>query len=538
MCFSAQIDQRLRELRRQVQTPAEKRINGSELGCTHAGIRVGRPVVTPKQSMAVTPFLAAALMTMIDVPVSVDSSNRYYRDVNGRPIFLIGYYMWAPPDPNVSSEHGGKLHYMINLGSDYDINYIRISLGLNRVTAITVPPSWDGDTSSTPFLYNAAGKVDLDRWNPAFWRGLKLHVELAAQKGVVVHVSLFDGPPIRYHVEEGVDISGIKWPNSFWNINNQASNYFGDLDSCIDNGTIDEPWEFYRQSDFVNNVGIGYYQRQLISKTVSELAGYDNVMYEVGNELFSSSTSWNEQVISYIKSRTDAPVTVSSHDMERVGSPVPFPPSNAQGNATHSYDTPAEVKSFVTQGVGQGRPFWIDPDGSDLNGGTADDLRRAAWYAFAGGAAGWGGFSADFYHGAIGFNTTKANYYRYLQRFIRASGIEFWKMVPRSDLVGNSAENSGLAHSGREYLAYVLNDDNVTLDLSSLSGPATARIYDPRTGVFKALSTVRGGGTVTFHRPIGTEDWLVHVKATKSLFRTIYDSLNRLMAKAFRSHEG
>ena len=160
--------------------------------------------------------------------------------------------------------------------------------------------------------------------------------------------------------------------------------------------------------------------------------------------------------------------------------------------------------------VGKGYPAWEDPDGPSLQSGTPDDLRHASWYSFVGGAAGWGGFTLDFWNEIL--NTATLSYYQHLATFIENSGVKFWEMVPQHSLVSNSSENSVLAKAGSEYVVYVLDDATVTLNLSAVSGNTTACAYDPQAGKWGSVTTVPGGGTRTFTRPAGTNDWVLYVK--------------------------
>src|SRR5439155_20733652 len=138
--------------------------------------------------------------------------------------------------------------------------------------------------------------ADLTQWDTVFWNGLKNQIALAQQKGFIVHLSLFDGVSTR---------PGPSWgySNSWWNPANQTTTFYPDPD-FNHNGGIDDAGEFYQTSAFNNNTGIGFYQRRHIDKAIAETATYDNVIFEVGNELGGSDATWNSTVISYIKSKT------------------------------------------------------------------------------------------------------------------------------------------------------------------------------------------------------------------------------------------
>ena len=103
--------------------------------------------------------------------VSIDPSNRYYRDGNGNPVFLLGYYDWAAVPDGYFIDHPSRYATMIQRGAPYKLNYIRISSGVNRLTSATSPQSWNNQPTPVPFVY-VNGLANLDQWDAAFWTGL------------------------------------------------------------------------------------------------------------------------------------------------------------------------------------------------------------------------------------------------------------------------------------------------------------------------------------------------------------------------------
>jgi hypothetical protein len=374
---------------------------------------------------------------------------------------------------------------------------------VNRFTSATTPQSWNNQPTPVPFAY-VNGKANLDQWDAVFWNGLRTQCALAQQNGVTVMISIFDGVEIR---SNGGAAYG--YANSFWNPANQSASFYADPD-FNHNGQIDDAGEFYQTSNFTNNAGLGRYQRMLISQAISQTSTYSNVLFEVGNELGGSDPAWYSAVIAYAKSLTSKPITEEQNFV--CGSTACGRTGNLEGWSEHVANTPAQVKANVAQIVGQGVPAWEDPDGpllSDANV-SSDDLRRAAWYSFAGGAAGWGGFTVDYWSFGHGFNSTTACYYRNVQSFIQDSGVQFWNMVPSQGLVSNNASNSCLARTG-EGVVYVLRDASVNVDLTSVAGSLPYRLYDPRAGTWTAAQNVSGGAVRTFNKPAGADDWVIYI---------------------------
>jgi hypothetical protein len=422
--------------------------------------------------------------------VSIDPSHRYYQDASGKAVFLMGYYDWAAVPDGYFINAPSRYSVMIQNGAPYKINYIRISLGVNRMTSSTNPQSWNKQPTPVPFAY-VDGKANLDQWDTTFWSGLQDQCAFAQQNGVIVNISFSDGVELR---SQGAASYGYN--NSFWNPNNQASSFYPGGDYS------DRPGGFYRLSDFTNNTGIGKYQRMVIAQAISQTAGFNNVMFEVSNEPLGADAKWIAAVVAYAKTLTTKPVTQIGG--ARAG--------NIDGWSEHDDNTPAQAKSNAAAMVGLGVPAWGDPDGPALSDAnvSSDDLRRAAWYSFVGGAAGWGGFTVDYWSFGHGFNSTTAGYYRNLQSFIQDSGVQFWNMVPSHNLVSNNGSNSCLARTG-EYVVYVLSDASVNVDLTALSRSLPYRLYDPRANTWAAPQNVSGGARRTFKKPAGADDWVIYI---------------------------
>src|SRR5882672_2380203 len=175
---------------------------------------------------------------------------------------------WAGPIRNIIA-HACGFCKMSQRGAPYKINYIRLSLSVNRFTSLTNPQSWNNQPTPVPFAY-VNGKANLDQWDAAFWSGLQNQCALAQQNGVIVHVAFFDGVELR-----GQGGASYGYNNSYWNPGNQTSAFYPAGDYS------DTPGGFYRLSDFNSDTGVGHYQRLLIAKAITETAAYNNVLYEI-----------------------------------------------------------------------------------------------------------------------------------------------------------------------------------------------------------------------------------------------------------------
>src|SRR5437879_2703327 len=81
-------------------------------------------------------FVLAVIPSLVQAQnVSLDPSGRYYRNSAGQPVFLIGYYAWASAADGFFIDHASRYADMMNQGSPYRINYIRIGCQQNRLSA-------------------------------------------------------------------------------------------------------------------------------------------------------------------------------------------------------------------------------------------------------------------------------------------------------------------------------------------------------------------------------------------------------------------
>jgi hypothetical protein len=97
--------------------------------------------------------------------------------------------------------------------------------------------------------------------------------------------------------------------------------------------------------------------------------------------------------------------------------------------------------------------------------------------------------------------------------FVERSGVNFWRMAPRDDLLADASRGVYcLAEERAEYLLYFVAGG--TASLPGMGSGFTARWYNPRTGELSAPSAVTGGpggAPATFRAPDG-EDWVLHVR--------------------------
>src|SRR5689334_900584 len=101
------------------------------------------------------------LATTRAADVSVHSSNRYYQDATGKPMFLVGYYAWSSAVDGYFIDHSSRYSDMMNQGAPYKINYIRIGAQSPRMSGSSNPPTWNGATLPSPYAVDGSNRANL-----------------------------------------------------------------------------------------------------------------------------------------------------------------------------------------------------------------------------------------------------------------------------------------------------------------------------------------------------------------------------------------
>jgi hypothetical protein len=230
-------------------------------------------------------------------PLQVLSTNsRYFTDGSGKAVYLTGSHVWwtlprplpgavsCAESPWVEFDVTAYLDRMAALGH----NFLRLWTWEATVwrqcgTFSRVKPhpwlrtgpgrAWDGGR-----------KFDLRRLNPAYFKRLRLLVELARARGIYVSVMLFEGWALQH-------AHPWHWRGHPFNRANNVNRLRPDTDR---NGYGTEVHTL--RIPRITRIQEGYVRRVL--DTVGDL---DNVLIEISNESGHYSTAWQYHMIEYVK---------------------------------------------------------------------------------------------------------------------------------------------------------------------------------------------------------------------------------------------
>jgi hypothetical protein len=150
--------------------------------------------------------------------------------------------------------------------------------------------------------------------------------------------------------------------------------------------------------------------------------------------------------------------------------------------------------------------------------------RSSAWLSFLSGAMGytygcfgvwnWGQpitWSGPIWDFPTAVSQPSSTQMKYLAEFF--SGIEWWRLEPCHDLIRNQSSGwlekmvLSKSASGDLAVAYLPDNPNITLDMSSFAGSMTARWFNPVTNNSQIeLASVANVGSQTFVKPAGWTD--------------------------------
>jgi len=472
-------------------------------------------------------FLSAA-----DSPVSLYPGNPHHLLFRGRPTVVV-----------TSAEHYGAvlnpdfdyIKYLDTLAQD-ELNYTRVfsgsyvepagAFGIANNDLAPAPGRFLAPwaRSATAGYANGGNKFDLDKWSPEFFERLRGFVSEAGKREIIVEITLFSS------------IYGdAQWKvNPFNPANNVNATDISDrrLVNTLDNGKI-----------------LGY-QEQLTRKLVSELSGFDNVLFEIQNEPYSDQTVTPRTINPYLpkncveewQNRVDLANQASLRWQSRIAEFIvseaaksgvkrliaqnvcnfAFPVADISPNASilnFHYAYPEAVR----WNYGRDLPISYDETGFLPQSDTI--YRTQAWnfmlagggifnhldYSFAVGhesgdltdikAPGWGGAALR-------------KQLRILKQFLES--LDFERMRPAASFVVTAPGVSvqSLAWPGRQYAVYLAGSGPCELRLKLPGGEYQIEWVNVEDGaVVKSETVEHRGGTITLISPSFSEDIALRIRS-------------------------
>lgn len=438
-------------------------------------------------------------------PLRVQEHNpRYFTDGSGRAVYLTGSHTWdslqdkSEIDPPTPVDFSAYLDFL----ERYNHNFIRLwrwelvswDTKANREKAprhlICAPHPW-ARTGEGKAL-DGKPKFNLTQLDESYFQRLRSRVSAARERGIYVSIMLFEGWGLRF-VPNG-------WKAHPFHPANNANGLESEFKA-----TMKGPELFTLASPRVTAL-----QEAYVRKVIDTVNDLDNVLYEIANESDSSTTEWQYHLIRFIKAceagkPKQHPIGMTSigfgrgneADLDRLlKSPADWISPNPNRFDYKSEPPPADgAKVILTD--------------TDHLWGVGGDV---AWV--------WKSFTR-------GLNPIFMDPYqrRVLDRgpdgqwepVRRAMGVtrrlaermDLAAMTPRNEL---ASSKYCLAAPGKEYVVYLPQGGEVTVDLSSVKGDFAAEWIDPVTGAASRAEDAAGGTKRSWKPPVAGEA-VFHLKA-------------------------
>jgi hypothetical protein len=436
-------------------------------------------------------------LTAAQGPLRVHPANpRYFADGSGKAILLTGSHTWGNlqdyryatlPSPP-PTDFGAYLAFL----RAHHHNFFRLWAW---ETAFN-PDAKQGTTFFDPMPHERPGpgealdgkpKFDLTRFNPAYFDRLRARVKAARDSGVYVSVMLFNGFSIEGKGNDG----GDPWQGHPFNSRNNAN--------AIDGGGS-------RAIHTLTNPVVTAHQEAYVRKVIDTVNDLDNVLYEITNEDTGTADdiAWQYHLIRYIKQYEatkpkqhpagmtacwpdgdDATLLASPADWISPAAKLPMGDGRKVilNDTDHSYfwiglkaDGPAAQRAWVWENFTRGNQcLFMDPylDPSHDPGRNHPTLGQPDHY--------W-----DTLRQAMG------------ETLSCAERVNLASMRPHAEL---ASTGFCLADPGREYLVYLPQGGEVTVDLRAALGQMSVEWLRAAEGMLTHAEPVLGGSQRTLRTP-------------------------------------
>jgi hypothetical protein len=424
---------------------------------------------------------ASGVTTTSMGPLTVSSTNsRYFVDGGGNPVYLTGSHTWNNLQ-DVANLGTFDFNAYLNFLSANHFNFIRLwQLDRLQLNLLGQPPL--SPVSPAPFVRTGPGvagdgglKLDLNQLNQAFFDRLAQRVAAAQSKGLYVGIMLFDPLWVTSN-------PSLYWPVAYFNPANTVNNITVTPDQVYTNA----------------NAALLTIQQNYIRKVIDTVNGFDNVLYEIGNEPASASKTWEYSLIDYIHAYEATkpkqhPVGMTAFNgpageaanVDLYNSPADW--VSPWGGVSYRDNMPAAPGGRVTI-LDTDHVWGYDPPGDD-----------SAWFwkAFL---RGHNPILMDANGDAVlsQYQTDPHEYTAMAQTWAYAQKIHLLSDTPNGGL---ASTGYALANPGQEYLVYQPGSGAFTVNLAGGSGTFAVEWFDPATGTTTAGLPVSSGATTTFTPP-------------------------------------
>lgn len=451
-------------------------------------------------------------------PLRVHPRNpRYFTDGSGKAILLAGSHTWrSVQEAAISLPANPPFDYaeFFQLLEKENHNFTR--LWAWESAAWVQPKSVKMWIDPLPFQRTGPGnaadgrpKFDVTKFNEAYFERLRTRAAAAGERGIYVGVMLFEGFSVS---RKSRNRDPSPWLYHPLNRANNVNGLDGDLNGDGEGYEVHE----------LRVPEITRVQEAYVRKVIDAVGDLDNVLLEIGNECHGGSTQWQYHMIEVIRRYERA-----RPKQHLVWMTFPWDGLAGPGTNENLFTSGADVVSPGSAAGNNKRAYETDPpaaDGTKVVIADTDHIHpgnmdRADWV--------WKCFTRGLHpifmdNPPIPGNPLHPVHNDFLPdgpsaRTRAAMGatlavsekVDLAGFVPDSKL---SSTGYCLANAGREYLVYLPDGGEATVDLSAAPGPFVVEWFHPETGTVTAAGTTPGGAKGPWRAPFpGTA--VLHLKA-------------------------
>ena len=430
-------------------------------------------------------------------PLALHPDNPHYFLFAGKPAVLIS-----------SGEHYGAIlnldfNYVkyldtlrqdgLNLTRTFTGAYVE-PLGAFNIASNTLAPAggrficpWA--RSSTPGYANGGNKFDLTKWDDAYFRRLKDFVGKASDRGIVVELALF----CPFYDEAQWKLSPLHDANNINGLGKVARTNVYTLNK---------------------HGGLLAVQMAMVRKIVSELQGFENVIYEICNEPYFGGVTldWQDYIANVIldgEQQAKSKHLISqnvANGQARIQNPHP-----AISVFSFHYASPPDAVA-----MNHGLNKVIGDNETGFKGTNDTHYRMEGWDFILAGGGLYNNLDYSFVAGAEdgtfvypksqpgGGSRSFRSQMKFLKEFIHS--FEFIKMKPDSSVIKSGLPDKArarvLAEPGRQYAVYIFGGPAARLTLAVPAGTYRAEWLNPETGqIDKDEKVDHPGGNLLLSSP-------------------------------------
>ena len=228
-------------------------------------------------TICLTLLLCAGLPASAYLIIHPENPHYFQETLTGKPVMIASCAGFVPT--SLKMDYKKQIQEM----KDNVITYGRVWHFLPWGGSDSIWPWSRSDVSGAPMGGN---KIDMEKWNPEYWRRMKDGLSLANKAGIYSEIHLFDrcgmSPPDK-----------TRWQGNPWASDNNVNNL--ETPVASKEGTPD----FYMYEEKPN---LRAQQERYITKMIDETVKYPIVIYEVENEHWAyNNPKFGEHYAKFIK---------------------------------------------------------------------------------------------------------------------------------------------------------------------------------------------------------------------------------------------